>query len=729
MKRPDPTAKPRVARPAPATKASVPFNAQSRKKASIPIVGVFALLAMAMWIGFELMRTSPQVASKKLPVARLAPVKAPETPPSVEVAAKDVPTPVPVVPTPAPAPAVETPAAPVAPSAEAVLAARLRNEPLLVLLGSNARISHEVDRDKKLLASAAEGGAWDDYRGLLSRSLAAALGTVEVRSLRDRCGVLWKEPVFYQALLRWKVLEQFPSADIESNRYAKDLFAWMMVNNDAMEEVLLTVKSGDNKAKVSSLMADAWLSSPEKAQKYFNLMLACAVVFDTEVKAHPLGDSASSVSEPIDPHQRYLWYIDKNEKGKLATSVNRLSARDLVWVVCAPVQTSELEWAIDKMQLTRKNWGNAYGMIEYLMERAVKGLNPYKEYTFAEILKEGGICGDQSYFCVNTARALGIPAMTISGETDLGGHAWAGVKVKDDEWNTHIGRIGGASNGGAGNPQVGGSTSEQEVWLWNDRAQQSRPTTLNVFRPLWLADLLESVTQPAAAEESVRIANSLGHAFIETWVRLHDVLVRKTKASSDPGASELVDAWVDFVASMRREFRENPRMVDLAAKAETEHIFPFTKINDARRTLARERRRDERNAGEQKDLIADTLKREADLIQSKGTPDAAKEISQLYDRALRDYGGSVTGFKKMAEDYFSFASKDPENSRKAARDIELAFTRVVETGSKDWFRANTETSIYKMICSYYRTAGDEAKAEKLEKRYIRLLKEAERGAL
>ena len=68
-------------------------------------------------------------------------------------------------------------------------------------------------------------------------------------------------------------------------------------------------------------------------------------------------------------------------------------------------------------------------------------------------------------------------------------------------------------------------------------------------------------------------------------------------------------------------------------------------------------------------------------------------------------------------------------ARKAARDIELAFMRVVETGTKEWFRANTETSIYKMICGYYREVGDEAKAVRLEKRYQRILKAAERGAL
>ena len=231
------------------------------------------------------------------------------------------------------------------------------------------------------------------------------------------------------------------------------------------------------------------------------------------------------------------------------------------------------------------------------------------------------------------------------------------------------------------------------------------------------------------SEGAVRIANRLGRPFSETWVALHDVLVAKTKEAEDPAAPEILEAWEDFVDEMRREFRENPRMAQLAAKAESEYLFPHAEQKDARRTLGRERRRIEREAGEQKDLIVASLKREADLIHKKDEPGAAKEISQLYDRALRDYGGSITGFKGMAEDYFSFVKDDPETARKAARDIELAFLRVVETGSKDWFRANTETSIYKMICSYYRTAGDEAKAVKLEKRYQRLLRDAERGAL
>ena len=84
----------------------------------------------------------------------------------------------------------------------------------------------------------------------------------------------------------------------------------------------------------------------------------------------------------------------------------------------------------------------------------------------------------------------------------------------------------------------------------------------------------------------------------------------------------------------------------------------------------------------------------------------------------------------MAEDYFGyFKDQDSELARKAARDIELAFKRVVETGTKDWFRANTESDIYRMICGYYRTAGDPERADMLQKRYEVLLRRAKRSAL
>ena len=381
------------------------------------------------------------------------------------------------------------------------------------------------------------------------------------------------------------------------------------------------------------------------------------------------------------------------------------------------------------MHYRRKNWGNAYGKIEYLMERAVDGLNPYEEYSFAEILKEGGICGDQSYFCVNTARAQGIPAMVLSGETDLGGHAWAGLKIDSREWTTGVGRIGGVSKGQAGNPQTGSSITEQEIQLWNDRYHQSPTVTLSVWRHLWLADFFESLNSDDDHADTIRLASRLGHSFTEAWLALYSLLEREMELTGEPVKPSNLDDWKAFAKDMRREFKDNPRMAELAANAELEYIFPYGSDGDAKRMLLRERRRIERNSGEQKDLIAGSLKREAALIMKRGGPNAKRDISRLYDRALRDYGGSITGFKMMANDYFSYFRGDAELGRKAARDIELAFKRVVETGTKNWFRSNTESSIYKMICEFYRDAGDPDRAAMLEKRYQVLLRRAKRSAL
>ncbi len=608
--------------------------------------------------------------------------------------------------------------------------AALKKETPLTLTGLDAGRDSALQRDRDLLRTAMESRGWDAYRGLLERSLEESLPKLAGKDGRNRFDTLWGELPFYQAFLRWQFLDRFTQSDIvevSHDTYALEMLEWVMNNPKAMEEVLLTMRPEDDSKKVLVFLKDAWTANPEKFPKFFSLAVACAVVFDREVAiGEPLGGETS-----VNALSRYLWYIEKDEAGKLAAPVHRSNARDLVWVVCAPVATSELEWAIGKLHMNRKSWGNAYGMVEYLMERAVKGLDPYEEYSFEEILKEGGICGDQSYFCVNTARAQGIPAIVLAGETDLGGHAWAAVKISPDEWNTNVGRIGGVSKGEGGNPQIGSPISEQEIWLWNDRAHQSELATLSVHRHLWLSDLYAALGKFDDTFATATLANELGPSFPETWTRLYEVKEEKEQKDvyRQAGDPEIVKSWKDFAAGMRREFRENPRMAALAARAEDEHVYPYAEQGDVGRAMKRERRRIERESGEQKDLIAGSLKREADLIKGRGEPTALRDIGRLYDSALREYGGSITGFKMMAEDYFNFCKDDSAAARKAVRDIELAFKRVVETGSKDWFRANTESGIYRMIVGYYRQVGDEGKAKLLEKRYERLLRLAERGAL
>ena len=696
---------------------------------------VFALLGIAaIYVYFTWFSpVSPPPDPNDVAQSQAAPAKAKPKPAVAKTTPKETPAPPPeAVPTPAPQPAA-TPATEETADTKLTEADRLSAEVPMILVGLDSQREAATRRDAELLKRTIDGKAWDAYRGLLGKSLKTALPLLAQGRGNTRFDALWKEPVFYQAMLRWKTLGCFSQSDITplvTDSYSADMFMWLLHNNDAMEELLVTLDPKDDSAKVLKFLMDAWPLNQQKYGKYFSLALACAVVFDKPMTIpHPVGDEKYGVEKTVDPLKRYMWYVEKDEKGRLAAPVHRSSARDLIWVVCAPITTSEMEWALMHMQMHRNKWGSTYGMIKYLMKKAVDPtFNPYKEYSFAEILKKGGTCGDQSYFCVNTARAQGIPAMTIAGETNLGGHAWAGVKIDDRDWVTTIGRIGGASKGQAGNPQTGEPISEQEIQLWNDRYHRSEVVSLTVSRHLWLADFFAATDNAADNAATVHLAHTLGRTFVETWRALYKLLERQTKIAGQPAVPNNLDEWKDFAKDMRREFKNNPRIAQLADNAENEYIFPYGTEGDAKRTFLRERRRVERDAGEQKDIIASSLKREADVIIKMGGPDAKHEIKNLYDRSLRDYGGSITGFKMMASDYFDYFKDDPENARKATREIELAFERVIKTGSIDFFRATTEAGVCKMICEFYRTAGEPDRATLLEKRYEVIVRRARRNA-
>ncbi len=633
-------------------------------------------------------------------------------------------------------PVLETPAEePVAEVAEAPAPAKgegLADEPPMVLVGMEAGRDQAKQRDEEILARAIRGEDWAGYRELLGKSVAAALPEISLGEGIKRFTPIWEEPLLDRALLRWQTLGRLPqavAAPAALDTPGAEFLTWLLNDPEAMQEFLMTIRPEDDAEKVLDFLIYAWTSNKETYRKYYPLALACAVVFDEPMGIpHALGEFDSGTSAQVDPVERYLWYVTNNEKGKLAAPVDRSSARDLVWVVCAPVVTSELDWSLKKMQLRRNTWGKAYGMIEYLMERAVDGVNPYEEYSLEQILEEGGICGDQTYFTINSARAQGIPAIGLSGETSLGGHAWAALKVNEREWDTGIGRIGGVSKGQAQDPQTRRSITEQEIQLWNDRHHQSAAVTLAVWRHLWLADFFRAYPKGDEKAAAIHVANRIGRTFLETWAAMYNLLEEQTGMVGTPPKPGNLEDWKGFESDMRREFKENPRIAQLAAKAEMEYIFPYGSANDAKTAFIRDRRRILSESGEQIDLIAESLKRESDLMIKRGDPDAKSEISQLYDGALRDYGSNITGFKMMAGDYFGFFRDDPEQAAKAARDIELAFKRVVETGTKEWFRASTETSIYKMICGYYREAGDTERAELLEDRYEVLMKRAERAA-
>ncbi len=596
-----------------------------------------------------------------------------------------------------------------------------------ILVGQKAVDVVVLDQD---LEKTIEEANWQAYHDQLYRSLSASIDFIRAGSEQDSYDPVWSQELFYQHLLRWRVLNTLQPSLWEKSAeysYASDLARWMFRNNEAMEELLFTVNERDDLTTAFSLLARFWGShdiEPKLAPKYFNLALACALVFDRTISYTTPEDSGNTT---VDPELRYQWYVEKNEKHLLDVKIDRSSARDLVFVVAAPVTEKELDWALKEFRgKRRKSWAENYGAVKYLMERAVEGLDPYDEYTLEQILKEGGICGDQTYFCVNTARATGIPAFGLSGVTDAGGHAWAAIMLDENEWSTKVGRIGGVSQGRGQDPQTGEAISEQEVWMWSTRDYQDRKTQLRVHRHFWLGDLLKSQQRNENYSKAILAAFRFGKSYPIVWEHVYRMFESSPEYTSAPKDPATLERWRDFTAQIRKEFKENPRMSGLANEVEDKHIFPHAELKDIRQDLVRERRRQHREAAEQTDLVADSIRREAEFILSREKENPLGEISRIYENALREYGSSITGFQTLADDYFRFTKNDQELARKAVRNIELAFKRVVDTGTTDWFRAKTEVDLHKRICEMYRQVGEEKLAEILEKRLERHMEKAKR---
>ncbi len=596
--------------------------------------------------------------------------------------------------------------------------------PPLVLDEGAGKKPENVQRVQAVLDSALATGKWHDYLDLLDRSLALELKKSSgFRTPADYDRFL-ANPYFANALIQRAAVRQLPSealAALTSDTAHHAFAQWLLTTPEAMVSLLLSLKPEDDAQRVLKVWALLADEDPEARTKYRELALACAVVFDKPFTPQWNGERLE-----IPAGQRYDYYKQHNEKGDLATRIHRLPASDLVWVVCAPVPVSEMEWALKKMHLRQKNWGSAYDLVKYDMEKAVTGKmkKPYESYTFAEILDKGGICGDRTYFAVNTARAAGIPAVALSGDGQRGPHAWIGYASDEDEW-TFTGRMGGYSAGHGSDAQTGKSVSEQEFVRRGDKRESSSAAILKAHRFLWLASLHSSLKDPAAADTALAFALQASPHLPAAWDAKISVW-RFTRKDAP------VEQWRDLVTDFKRAFAGDAEQLAIAKTLEENYLFNRQDAKLSLQQLKRDTKKiDEprgRDAGKPGDVgfLTDSLRRQAELLRKAGTPEG---IHTLYRRGLEDHAQDVAAFKALATDYFAAFGPAPEDQRKALRQIETQFERRVDTGSADYFDVTSANSVRNLLVGLYRQAGDERHAAQLEKKSGKVEERAKRNAL
>jgi hypothetical protein len=186
----------------------------------------------------------------------------------------------------------------------------------------------------------------------------------------------------------------------------------------------------------------------------------------------------------------------------------------------------------------------------------------------------------------------------------------------------------------------------------------------------------------------------------------------------DTREAEPVENWQKMLAALRKEFRDNSPLMDLAKKAEEENVFNRVESKVAMHTLRREASKADNTKGAASGIapdinrLAESFRRQAQLLVDSNDLEGVRNV---YRRAFSDHGDDPALFKALGKDFFGFVKKDPEVASKACKDIEGACRRYVGKGGGDWFDTKSQNSAWEVVAKCYRETGDTKKADGIAK--------------
>ena len=549
------------------------------------------------------------------------------------------------------------------------------------------------------LASGDFARQMDFLDGVILKSFKPASGTTGItaweRVLGDDAAAL----AIAQSAVLHRVTPDALATILKSEPKMPLFLRWFLGEREALEAFLSTLKPENDPQKVFSVWCALWSKDPVDGAKYLNLALACALVFDKPLR----------VSRDLDPRgqvdagERYDYYRTTDKQNKLKTELTKLPVSELIWVVDAPVPTSELQWALKNVRLPRDHWGRAYGMVEYRMAKITQGEQFYERYTLAEILKKGGVCADQAYFAAMTAKAHGIPAIMLVGEGQRGGHAWLAFKMTA-KWNMQAGRY-------ATDQYVAGYTTDPQTRHWiKDHmlnfltdSQRFTPEYAKVSRVTWLAGIQLARGQTQQGGALLELAVSAGPRHMAAWSAYLDYL-KKVQAPRE--------RWKAVVQTARSNFRGYPDMLARLDKVETENVLDADNIDAILKSLRTQTRKLEARSKERSDLIMETLERHLKLLRAA---DGAAAALTIYDKSLKEFGDELPVYEALATRYCKLASEN-QAQKKALDTIETVFKKFYNNPTHDFFEMSSHVQLMKMLAGFFQTDGQAQKAAAYQKK-------------
>lgn len=317
--------------------------------------------------------------------------------------------------------------------------------------------------------------------------------------------------------------------------FAKDPeFAhWLLDSDTHLVNLCDNIEMQDNIPAALTLLQALCHHDPKERDKYFNLIVALALVWDQERPKPHFQMGSKILPYQSDICARYDYFKDLySSKKKAKIPYAKLLISDFTLVVDTPMPISELEWARDNVKGSAASWGKKYDMIKYDHPRLNGGIFAWPanqgEYSLANIQKYGGICIDQAYFSAMTARANGIPCLFFTGEGRRGGHAWFGYMKAVGKWELDVGRYAydNYAVGQALNPQTNQKMTDHDVEFACNRIfrDEKFDTAVQITK---VAEAILAIGDDERADDYARQAISKAPLFSRPWQIRENLILKR----------------------------------------------------------------------------------------------------------------------------------------------------------------------------------------------------------
>ncbi len=236
---------------------------------------------------------------------------------------------------------------------------------------------------------------------------------------------------------------------------------------DTADHLAALLNGGDDLAAAAQVLLTLYGAFGDRIEKDAALAAAMCAVHDREVVSR-----VNENTRPAPPVEALFAYF-ASTGSKFALDTRKGPPELLCFVVDAAPDVSELHWAMQRYG-GHPQVGALYLSIAYDRDHFLLG-TPKKisveGFTLQNIQRYGGICADQAYFTAMVGKAIGVPAVQITGAGKSGvWHAWVGYlkgagRGGAARWDVSDGRHAESKyySGRCEDPRTGRLVSEAEV--------------------------------------------------------------------------------------------------------------------------------------------------------------------------------------------------------------------------------------------------------------------------